>query len=571
MFFRSNKAYIKIQTLKILLLIIFPCIYLSSFSQEKKRVDILNADFLEADENIAKDVTRLVGNVNIRHENILMWCDSAYTYAGTNKVDAYGNVHIKQGDTLNLYARKIFYNGDISFAQAIGNVRLENKSTTLYTDTLDYDIAANIGYYNNFGKIIDSTNTLTSIIGRYYIDDDMAHFYKEVEGYNDKYTLESDTLHYNTETGRFFIEGPTTIRDSANTLYAEDGWYDTKTDEAELLKKPSVTNDKQQLKASFIRYNEASGYTRANGAVQIEDFENSIMITGENAVYNKTLDIATVTDSAVFMIYSKTDTDTLFMHADTLRTVPDTVEDKRIVMAFYGTRFFRSDLQGVCDSLVYFTKDSLIQLYTLPVIWSDIHQLSADYIEMQQFHDAPNELRLVNNSFVISQQDTGRYDQIKGKNMVGYIIENELNNVEVDGNGQTMYYARESEEEIIGLNRAESSSISIRFKEGKIFRIAFLKQPEGELTPLHQLSDEGRILSGFDWKISRRPLSKYDIFTRNTSQPRAPDHDNIQVNTSDDNPDDDIIEEQSDDTENDISDPSEIVMQSEKHLHRGTE
>lgn len=507
--------------LKVFLLIIFSCLYLFSFSQGSKRVDIIYADFLEADENIAKNANRLIGSVNIQHENILMWCDSAYTYTGTNQVDAFGNVRIQQGDTLNLYADKIYYNGDINFAQAIGNVKLENKSTTLFTDTLDYDIAANIGYYNNFGKIIDSTNVLTSVIGKYYIDDNMAHFYKEVEGYNEKYTLSSDTLNYNTETSRFFIVGPTTIRDSVNTLYAENGWYDTKTGEAELLKKPFVSNEKQQISANFIKYNETS-YSSATGAVKIEDFENHVNITGENATYNKASDIATVTDSAVFMIFSETDTDTLFVHADTLRAIPDSIEDQKIIMAFYGVRFFRSDLQGICDSLVYLAKDSLVQFYDLPVIWNDIHQLSADYIEMQQFLDVPDEMHLVNNSFIISQQDTNKFDQIKGNNMTGYIIENSLNNIEVDGNGQTLYYAHENENEIIGLNRAISSNISIQFREGKIFKIVFLQQPDGELKPLDQLNDEEKTLSGFEWKIDLRPISKHDIFR----------HDNIQNNIS---------------------------------------
>lgn len=525
--FKPNKIHIKPQGLIFFLIIILFCFCLPAFSQETKRVDILNADFLESDESIAKDVTRLVGNVNIRHENILMWCDSAYTYAGTNKVDAFGNVHILQGDTLNLYAEKIFYDGDISFAQAIGNVKLENKSTTLFTDTLDYDLDANIAYYNNFGKIIDSTNVLTSIIGEYFIDDDMAHFYKEVEGYNEKYTLTSDTLHYNTKTGIFFIEGPTIIRDSTNTLYAEDGWYDTETGEAELFKNPVVSNEKQQLKASVIKYNDADGYSNATGAVQLEDFESHVLITGNYGTYSKSLEIATITDSAVFMSYSETNIDTLFIHADTLRAIPDEVEGKRIVMAFHGVRFFRSDLQGICDSLVYFSKDSLVQLHYLPVIWNDINQLSAEYIEMQQFPDAPNELRLVNNSFIISEQETDKYNQIKGKNMVGYIVKNELNNIEVDGNGETLYYVDEKGD-IFALNKAVSSNISIRFKEGKVNKIAFLKPTEGVFNPLEFINNEETTLRGFEWKINQRPLSKQDIFRHDIAQNNSSAQENIQ-------------------------------------------
>ena len=154
-------------------------------------------------------------------------------------------------------------------------------------------------------------------------------------------------------------------------------------------------------------------------------------------------------------------------------------------------------------------------------MWSEIHQLTADLIEMKQYQNAPDELHLTRNSFIISKQDSNMFDQIKGKEMIGYIINNKLNNIEVDGNGQTLYYAREKEE-IIGLNRAESSKISIRFKDGKINTIIFLKAPDGELKPLFELKEEEKKLSGFDWKIYLRPLSKFDIFDRRiVSEPKT--------------------------------------------------
>jgi|APSaa5957512622_1039677.scaffolds.fasta_scaffold22527_2 lipopolysaccharide export system protein LptA len=486
-----------------------------SFSQEKKKIEILRAGSLEADEKIAANAQRLIDTVLIRHNDILLYCDSAYTYTGTNRVDAFGNVHVNQGDTMHLYANKVFYNGDISFARAIKNVRLESKTTTLFTDTLDYDLEAKIGYYNTSGTIVDSTNTLTSTVGKYFVDDNLVHFYTDVEGFNENYTLHSDTLFYNTETSRMFIVGPTTIRDSANTIYAEDGWYDTKTGEAELKENASVFNDKQLLKANYIKYNEEDGNGNAVGSVQIEDFENKIIVKGINAIYNESIEMATVSDSAVLIMYSEKDT--LFMHADTLRSAPDTIEGEKIITAFYGVRFYRSDFQGVCDSLAYFTKDSVIQFHYNPVIWSEIHQLSADLIAMKQNSDTPDELHLTNNSFIISNQDSGKFDQIKGKNMIGYIVENEINNITVDGNGQTLYYARE-EENIIGLNRSESSKISIQFKEGKIHRIVFFKAPQGQLKPILELTEKDKKLSDFDWKIKLRPISKHDIFKREPAE-----------------------------------------------------
>lgn len=492
--------------------ILFPL--LASFpagAQQKKRVTIEQADLLEINEKIVANAARLLGNVRIRHNEVLMWCDSAYAYNNTNKVDAFGNVHIMQGDTMHLYAHRAFYNGDASFARAFGDVRLIKKNTTLYSDTVDYDLTNNIGYYDDNGKIVDSTNVLTSQIARYFVDQDIVYFYKNVEGKNEKYTLLTDTVQYNTVTGIFYIEGPTTIRDSSNTIYAEDGWYNSQTGEAQLLKNPLVYNEKQQLRGTIIDYNRATGSGQVKGAIEAIDFEKNTIVKGMNAWYDEKTDAAFVTDSAVFILFDKNDS--LYLHADTLRTIPDTLKDEKIIQAYFGVRFYRSDLQGKCDSLVYFTRDSTVQFFREPVLWSENHQLSAHFIEMKSNADTPDEVRLIRDSYVISKQDSLMYDQIKGKNMTGYVIENKLDRIDVDGNGQALYYANDKGK-IIGLNRSESAKINIWFREGKIFRINFLSQPEGKLTPLEQVTDEERRLSGFDWKEHLRPASKDDIYRK---------------------------------------------------------
>ncbi|PIF02171.1 MAG: hypothetical protein CR996_00920 [Draconibacterium sp.] len=494
------------------LLLLFSTMLITA--QEKKMVEILQAGVWEASEQIGPNATRLVDSVLIKHKEILMWCDTAYTYSTNNQVDAFGHVHIKQGDTLHLYSDAVMYDGDKNFARAWGNVVLKNKSTTIYTDTLDYDIEQNISYYDDSGKIVDSTTTITSIIGKYFINNDIIYLYRDVTGENEKFTLESDTINYNTETGVINIQGPTTIRDSANTLYAEKGWYNSVTGEAELLKKPVISNETQRISAKYIQYNKENQNGIATGNVIITDTENQSIITGQWAEYNDNIGTALVTDSAVYMNYNESDT--LFLHADTLRMVPDTLEGEKVVTAYYKVRFFRTNLQGIADSMAYFTHDSLIQLYTNPVIWSEIHQLSADYIEMKQYTDAPDELRMIHNSFIISKQDSGRYDQIKGKLMTGFITNRKLTNIDVDGNGETLYYAREKEN-IIGVNRAESSKIAITFKDGEVNRIIFLNKPEGQLKPLKDLTEEDKKLKGFDWKIYLRPLSKYDIFEQKTA------------------------------------------------------
>lgn len=501
--------------------IVFAALFLllsfAAKAQEKKRVEILRAGALVQSETIA-NAQRLIDSVIIKHEDILMYCDSAYTYENSNRVDAFGHVHINQGDTLNLYAQKVYYDGDRSFAQAIHDVVLENKEITLYTDTLDYDMTLNIGYYDCSGKIVDSTNTLTSKVGKYFLDDNLANFTDSVVGFSDKYNLYSEDIQYNTQTEVIYFKGPTTIQDSANTLYAEDGWYNTLTGEADLQTMPRVYNDKQMLTARQILYHKENGDGQAIGNVHLEDYENRTIVKGNEVVYNEGTEQAIVTDSAVFISYNATDS--LYLHADTLRTLPDTVEGENIVKAYYSVRFYRNDVQGICDSLVYFTKDSLVQLFDNPVLWSQIHQLSADHIELKQHADAPDEMHMYNNSFIISEQDSGRFDQIKGKNMTGYVVKGQLDHIDVDGNGQTLYYARE-ENEVIGMNRAESSNISIRFREGQIYKIIFQKAPEGELKPLIDLSESEQRLSDFNWQIQRRPINKDDIFRQPATPKKA--------------------------------------------------
>lgn len=495
---------------RITLVSFFILLFFNCFSQEKEKLEIVRAGSLKKAEKIP-DAKQLVEDVVLKQKskNILIYCDSALFYETKNRADLFGHVHINRADTIHLYAQKAYYDGNSNFAQAIKNVRLQKRETTLYTDTLDYDLNMNVGYYNCSGKIVDSTNILTSKIGKYFVDQNTANFIDSVVGYNDKYIINSENLKYNTLTKIISFSDSTTIRDSANTLYAEKGWYNTQTGEADLKSNPKVYNETQILIADHIKYNKANGNGQAIGNAHIEDFSNKAIVKGNKVLYNKPMDIITATDSAVFISYN--DIDSLFLHADTLQSIPDTIEGEKIIKAFYGVRFFRTDLQGVCDSLTYHTTDSLIELSHNPVIWNTQHQIFADYIKMIQHSDAPDEMHIMKNSFIISQEDSGRFNQIKGKNMYGYIIDNKLDHVDVDGNGQTLYYAYDKGA-ILGLNHAESSKIAIRLSEGKVNTIVFKTQPTAKLIPVEKLQENEKTLAGFDWKAWLRPMSKNDIY-----------------------------------------------------------
>jgi lipopolysaccharide export system protein LptA len=237
-------------------------------------------------------------------------------------------VHIIQGDTLHLYGDKMFYDGDLKLARFVSNVKLIDKSITLTTEALDFDLATNIGYYNNRGKIIDTSNVLTSVIGRYYSNDNMFFFKDSVVLTNKDFILRADTLKYNSQTEMAFIVGPTTITGTKKdgVLYSERGWYDTRKNIAELYKASKIINKSQVLEADTLFYDRASGNGRGKHRVTLTDTTNRVVIKGKVGVYNENTKIAFVTDSAMFIQYGKKDT--MYMHADTLLTKPDTIQTK---------------------------------------------------------------------------------------------------------------------------------------------------------------------------------------------------------------------------------------------------
>ncbi|HEX7585956.1 MAG TPA: OstA-like protein [Prolixibacteraceae bacterium] len=552
-------------------------------AQKKTRVNILQADDLNYNEHIVANAQRLLGHVKISVNGALMWCDSMYSYTN-NTLDAFGNVHIVRGDTLNMYADYVNYNGNIKLAKARRNVRLIDKQVTLTTDSLDYTMVNDLASYNYSGTVKDSTNVLKSKIGQYYVNEKKAYFKTNVDVVTKDYKVKSDTLIYFTNTKKVFLEGPTHIFNEKDTLYAEYGWYDSMKSYAHLTKRPRIWNVKQNVKADSIYYDKQNGEGLAMGHARIQDIENRIIVLGNRVQYNDLTKIASASDSAVLIQYSETDS--LYLHADLLRTMPDTTttkktnpllkttpkilagttpvdtlapmvlpidtivtppktapvpaqtlvapaaaldtlvkstvvtdkmipktkNDARLVLAYYRVRFFRKDFQGKCDSLAYWSKDSTIQLYTGPVIWSEKNQITANYIEMINRTKDPDEIRMKDDAFIISMEDDSlRFNQIKGKNMTGFVRKNELYKIDVAGNGQSNYYARDKTG-IIGLNKAESSNITIYMNKGKVKKIVFIKSPEGELKPLDQLEEGDKLLPGFKWQEDIRPKNKEDIF-----------------------------------------------------------
>lgn len=479
--------------------------------KKKRRIELRHADVLEYDEKLGQKARRLIGNVSFAHEGALMWCDSAYLYAN-NSLDAFSNVRINKGDSIRLFCEKLNYQGDTEFAKARKRVRLEDRKMTVISEALDYDMARDHAWYLNNGKVISEGNTLTSRIGYYFSGMEEAFFKDDVKLVNSRYTLWADTLRYNARTEVAFFLGPTRIESKENTVICTSGWYDTELDISQFDKRPTMLSSDQSITGDSIFYSKNHGFGLALGNVEVADTSENVLLTGHRAKYFEKGSVVLMTDTA--LMAQNMDGDTLYLHGDTLLSIIDTLIDRRILFAFHRVKFFKSDMQGKCDSLVYSYVDSTIRLYDDPIIWSEENQLTSDSTWIQMRNGKVDLLFMKQNAMIVSEADSALryYDQIKGREMVGHFADSRLYRVDVDGDGETVYYGSEEGTEAESVNRAKSSRLYIIITNNKVEKITFLSDPVATLYPIKDVTPEEMRLEGFRWRHDERPLSREDVF-----------------------------------------------------------
>jgi len=482
---------------------------ITGIAQERHRQVMVKADFMEQAHEIANGAYRLIGNVVFEHGGAIMYCDSAYHYAAINSLEAFSRVHLVQGDTIDCYGDYLTYDGNTKIARILRNVRLIGRNTELTTKELEFNVGTNTAFYRNHADIKSGDNKLNSKVGYYYSRSEMYFFTDSVVLKNPEYAIFCDTLRYHTPTKISYFFGPTEIIGDSSYIYCEDGWYNTETDISMLKKKALVRNKLQTVKGDSLYYERNTGFGEGFNNIEVLDEEQNIILRGDHALLNQKTDSAQLTQNAVF-IYITSDADSVFVHADTLRANPDSAGFRQL-RAYYGVRLFKSDLQGMCDSLFYSTSDSILRLYDEPVLWSGENQLSADYIEIRTTNKQVSQVHMLQTALMISEEDSGKFNQIKGKTMIGYFRGNEAYRIDVRGNGQTVYYAKDRDE-LVGVNLAQSSNLTIYLKNNRPDNIRFYVLPTGTTYPLEMAPQEELILKDFKWLENRRPQNKEDIF-----------------------------------------------------------
>lgn len=564
-------------------------------------IHLLHSDELYYNQRLNRDAQILVGHVRFRHDDVILTCDSALYYKQSNSFDAFGNVHMNQGDTLTLVSDVLFYDGTDQLARARHNVILTHNQMRLYCDSLDYDRLYELGYFFNGGRLVDGDNTLESEWGQYSPPTHEAVFNYNVDMRTPKSTLVSDTLHYNTETGWARIVGPSNVDNGDNHIYSENGSYDTRGERVYLLDRSIVSNKGISIEADSLYYQSDSTLSKGFGNVVYIDRDNRNELRGNYLLYSDSLGYAEAADSAMCVDYSQPDT--FYIHADTFKlftyyfdldslqavqahqdsllaakrkkqspdslslalmsdslraTLPDSLRASfpdslhaslpdslrasfpdslhashtpfatdslaatpapapvdstwREVRAYNHVRAYRRDIQAVCDSMVFISKDSCMTMYKDPILWQEGQQLLGEEIKAWVNDSTIDSTHVIRQALSVERVDSMCYNQVTGALMRSFFVKGQMDRSIVEGNVLVNYFPFDEDSLMIGMIHAEGTLLQLFMGKKSVDQIKFIGQVDGCMHPLALIQPNVRYLENFQWFDYVRPVSKEDIF-----------------------------------------------------------
>ncbi|MFN5418331.1 MAG: OstA-like protein [Flavobacteriia bacterium] len=486
---------------------------ITSWAQKDLLELLPGAEKLEYNEKTGAQ--RLIGNVNFKYQGNTMYCDSAYFYAKTKEVKAYGKVHINKQDTLNLFCDSLYYNGKTKYAKLWGHVRVRDREYKITTDSLDYDAKKGQGIYRHFGKIENIVNkeVLTSKVGYFYPDTKNFFFSGNVKYKSPEVTMTTDTLRYQYLQKKVYFYGPTKVKTKDADLFCDRGWYQTETEEGVLQKNAKILTNSKTIIGDSLYHNPKKGLSIGKGNVFYKDTIDPYELKG-NYFYQSEKEHKSYITGKALLTY-KLKEDTLFLHADTLFGFQDSLKQMNRILGYHNAKFFKNNIQGKCDSLIYNKADSTIELFHEPIIWAQNAELKGTKMTAFVKDSTVDRIEIFEKSTAILEIDSGKYyNQIAGKNMIAHFRENELVKVDVKTNAQTVYYPEETKENDTlveikrsGMNRIYAGDLRIDLDSGEVCRVVYLDKPDAIFYPLDQINKEEQFVRNFSWNPLLRPKS----------------------------------------------------------------
>ena len=480
-----------------------------------ERVYLLHADELRYDMFGRNPDAQIVkGKVSFMHQGGHLTCDSAYFYQGTNSVKAFGHVHYRQGDTLSLTCERAEYDGMMQMMHARRNVVLHHRRQTLKTDSLDFDRLYNMANFFDGGTLIDGKDRLVSDWGEYHTETREAKFVFNVKLRSGKDVVTTDTLYYDVPTSTAHMVGPSKIVSGSSVVHTADGYYDTKTDKAKLFGRSTLVDKDKSITGDslyYVKNGESTGY----GNVVYVDKKNKNSLTCNYLRYNEKTGMGFATKRPVAIDYSQKDT--LWMHSDTMRIYTFNINTDSVyrkVHAYPHVRAFRNDMQAICDSLVFNSKDSCMTMYKDPVIWNANRQMLGEEIRAYMADSTIRFAHVIGQALSIEQMpDSVHYNQITSSEMKSYFEKGEMKMTEAIGNVQTVYYmTNDKDSSLVGLNYLETDTMRMDLGAARKLDKIWTNKFTSTMYPITQVPPAKYKLPNFAWFEDLRPTDKNDIF-----------------------------------------------------------
>ncbi|MDX2287096.1 MAG: OstA-like protein [Bacteroidia bacterium] len=510
---------------------------LQDSAAQSRRLKILNAAYLTFEQRGGLSVQKLVGQVRLRQDSTLFYCDSALFYDAENRVEAFGRVRADMPDNVTLTAARMTYDANTRIAEVFNNIRLTDGEVVLTTQRMTYFRNEDYGYYQGGGKLVDDSTTLTSVYGYYYPNEQKAYFKRRVELVNPDYTLKTDTLGYNVKTKVAQFVTYTVINSRDGEIVTRSGEYDTEARRVNLFQRATVRDSSYTLTADTLRYTDNASTGIARGRVVVVQKDSSLEVRGNYGRFSRELDESLLAENPVAI--QRFDGDSLFIFADTLFSThlerpvqriradtvsrpetpdgqwvvrQDTLQDTvrvRVFKAYRNVRFFMRDFQGIADSMVYFFDDSLICLFGTPVLWSETQQLSGDLLSIWMRRKQIDSLYVGGNGFLVAQEGEAGFNQIKGKELKAKFMDNKIHRLEVEGNSESIFFIRDDQDtariSYQGMNQASSQEMLIYFRDNEARKVVFKSKPQGTFFPYFEVAGKDNRLEGMEWRADERP------------------------------------------------------------------
>lgn len=518
-----------------------------------KKIKHLHSDVLKSTPSKFEGNPFAYGNVVFEHDGTKLYSDSAVFYPELNYFRAWSQVRIIN-DTVSMASDSLVYDGNTRIAKGFGNVELKDNKSELYADYVEYNRLTEVSVASGNVVMIDPTqqietenmiynrlsgvvniNTPAVIRGK---DGSVTrtqtlvyntHTKETVFGPNsnietEDYRIVSDDMVTNSLTDITEFIGRSRVTNRKDpTQYIDmpegGGIFKKNTGEAFLNKRSAVYRQGKELHADEMYFNDQTGFGWAKGDVLIDDPLEKRFIRGEYAEAYRDLDSAFVTNRA-YAVKAFTE-DSLYFHADTIMVVRQK-DSTQLVRGYHNARFFKSNAQGKADSIVFNETKGILKFYRDPIMWSGEQQITGDtiyaYSNVQK--ELMDSVKIWNNAFAISKVDSltvKDFNQVKGKFMVGYYLDNKLDWIEVHENAQSVTYVDDEDEqtktkERIGINLSDCGIIEADINGNEVEVLSCLIQANSKLYPESKLPEKSRFLKDFKWRGEERMSKWKDIF-----------------------------------------------------------